>query len=440
MEITRSPAAGHDGTEGHPTFIDLFAGCGGLSLGLHQAGWQGLFAIERDPMAFETYYRNFLDQEGPYAGDIHWPSWLEQRPYDINELLDSVPLRQKLTDLRGKVTLVAGGPPCQGFSVGGARNGADVRNDLVHRMLDFIEVVRPSMVVIENVEGMARPFRSKPNGKAESVATEAVAALEALGYRAAIHHVDASRYGVPQTRRRLLIFATSVGVSDSPNLLDAMDFVRKTVLRTVGLPVDRAVTVREAIDDLNGPDSIACPDSPKFSAGTYSEAVSPYAQYMRARHHSSAPPNSHRFSVHGERIQAMYEAAHASQRRGRLRREFMLAFGTKKDKKVLLEPDMPSSTITTHPDEFIHYAIPRNVTVREMARLQSFPDDFYFYGRYTINGPRRRYDVARCSQVGNAVPPLLARVLGAALTTMLRGQAPVSTQSSVGLPTFPEVA
>jgi DNA (cytosine-5)-methyltransferase 1 len=158
---------------------------------------------------------------------------------------------------------------------------------------------------------------------------------------------------------------------------------------------------------------------------------------MREGHEPSAPPNSHRFSVHGARIQAMYEAAHNSQARGRLRRDFMLSFGTKKDKKVLLDPDLPASTITTHPDEFIHYSEPRNVTVREMARLQSFPDNFYFYGRYTINGPRRRFDVARCSQVGNAVPPLLARMIGVALGQMLMGRMPVRQD---GAPAFSEVA
>jgi DNA (cytosine-5)-methyltransferase 1 len=97
----------------------------------------------------------------------------------------------------------------------------------------------------------------------------------------------------------------------------------------------------------------------------------------------------------------------------------LLKNGTKKDKKVLLDPDAVVSTITTHPDEFIHYLHPRNITVREMARLQSFPDRFTFHGRYTIKGPRRRFDVARCSQVGNAVPPLMAEGIGLALLAMI---------------------
>ena len=116
-------------------------------------------------------------------------------------------------------------------------------------------------------------------------------------------------------------------------------------------------------------------------------------------------PDSHRMTHHGDRIIRLYQTAHANQPAGRLSKEFLLSQGTKKDKKVLTpHPSTPSSTVTTHPDEFIHYREPRNITVREMARLQSFPDDFEFRGRYTINGPRRRFDVARCSQVGNAGP------------------------------------
>jgi DNA (cytosine-5)-methyltransferase 1 len=201
---------------------------------------------------------------------------------------------------------------------------------------------------------------------------------------------------------------------------DALDVVRARELERLGLPTDRPVTVWEAIHDLDGDDRVQCPDSPKFMAGIYADAQSPYAQLMRREIPSTDLPNSHRMTHHGERIARLYETAHATQPPGRLTKAFLLEQGTKKDKKVLLDPNAPSSTITTHPDEFIHYREPRNITVREMARLQSFPDDFEFRGRYTINGPRRRYDVARCSQVGNAVPPLLGLAIGRALHELLR--------------------
>jgi DNA (cytosine-5)-methyltransferase 1 len=403
--------------------IDLFAGCGGLSLGLHQAGWRGLFAVERDPMAFETLERNLLDASSPHCAYRDWPSWVPRRACDIDELLADPDFRAHLEQLQGQIGLVAGGPPCQGFSVGGARNGRDQRNQLVERWLDFVRLVRPTLALVENVEGIARRFVSKPGDVGTPVADYIVESLEELGYDAAYAVVDASGFGVPQIRRRVIVLGVASVVAQGRRIAEqfpaAMDTIRDRHLRELGLPTGRPVTTWEAMHDLDGDERVTCPDSPKFKAGIYGEATSTYARLMRNGIPTSELPNSHRMTHHGERILALYRTAHATQPSGRLSKTFLLSQGTKKDKKVLLDPSASSSTITTHPDEFIHYREPRNVTVREMARLQSFPDDFRFYGRYTINGPRRRFDVARCSQVGNAVPPLLARAVGLALHELL---------------------
>lgn len=407
--------------------VDLFAGCGGLSLGLHRAGWNGVLAVERDPMAFETLAANLVDDGAPYAAYAKWPDWFERRATAVEELLQD-PYLPQLERLRGKVALVAGGPPCQGFSVGGARNGADSRNSMIKHMLDVVRVVSPPFVLVENVEGMAKRFVSKPGEFAHdgSVADAVVDELAMFGYDASYHIVDASRFGVPQTRRRVLIFGVLRTLALSPvdlavsHLDAALEGVRFEHLSANGLPLDRPVTAGEAIADLDGRRRIVCPDSPRFEAGTYQKACSPFARLMRRGAPTAAVPNSHRFTKHGDDILELYRLAQATQPPGRLSKQFLLECGTKKDKKVLLDPGAPSSTITTHPDEFIHYREPRNITVREMARLQSFPDDFHFHGRYTINGPRRRYDVARCSQVGNAVPPLLAEAVGRALAHLAR--------------------
>ncbi|WP_410789279.1 DNA cytosine methyltransferase [Kribbella sp. C-35] len=404
------------------TSIDLFAGCGGLSLGLHRAGWDGLFAIERDPMAFDTLHSNLVADGAPYLAYQKWPSWVDRSPHDIDAFLSEPSNRQRLLNLRGKITLVAGGPPCQGFSVGGARNGADERNHLVHRLLEFVELVQPKVTLIENVEGITRPFKSRPRDGAQvSVAAEVVEALGQLGYSAAFGIANASHFGVPQIRRRAIIVGVRSELDISPSdFFEHLEKVREQHLMTHGLPVDRPVTAAEAIADLlNQDERIECPDSPKFDSSTYIDAVGPYATEMRRGIPSGAVPDSHRYTKHGERILHLYEQAQETQPRGRLSKEFLLSMGTKKDKKVVVDPDAPVSTITTHPDEFIHYVEPRNVTVREMARLQSFPDDFRFKGRYTINGPRRKFDVARCSQVGNAVPPLFAEAVGRALKALL---------------------
>lgn len=406
-----------------PLAIDLFAGCGGLSLGLHQAGWRGLFAVERDPMAFETLERNLLDADSPHHAYADWPEWVPKKASDIDELLEDRDFRAHLEGLRGQIGLLAGGPPCQGFSVGGARNGRDHRNQLVDRWLEFVRLVRPTVAMVENVEGIARRFMSKPGDVRTPVADYIVDSLAELGYDAAYTVVDASRFGVPQIRRRVIVLGVSSAVAQGRRIAEqlpaAMDSVRERHLEELGLPTNRPVSTWEALHDLDGDERVICPDSPKFTAGVYHEATSAYARLMRNGIASSAVPNSHRMTHHGERILELYRTAHATQPPGRLSKAFLLSQGTKKDKKVLLDKDAPSSTITTHPDEFIHYREPRNVTVREMARLQSFPDDFNFHGRYTINGPRRRFDVARCSQVGNAVPPLLGRAVGLALHELL---------------------
>lgn len=403
--------------------IDLFAGCGGLSLGLHVAGWEGLFAIERDPMAFDTLRSNLVDDGAPYAAYRKWPAWLPKTQHDINALVTDSAVRRELASLRGEVDLVAGGPPCQGFSVGGARNGHDERNLLVHRQLEVVDLVRPAVTIVENVEGITRPFRARPGASEESVAEAVSAELRALGYDCTYQVIDASAFGVPQVRRRTVIAGVRADIAQpAARLFKLLAESRGAVLSKHNLP-QRTITAKEALDDLHNPGVLVpCPDSVKYSSSPYRTAHSAYAKAMRVGARTGSVPDSHRFTVHGERILDLYRTAHATQPKGRLSKEFLLANGTKKDKKVLIDPSQPVSTITTHPDEFIHYDAPRNVTVREMARLQSFPDDFRFYGRYTINGPRRRFDVARCSQVGNAVPPLLGEALGLAIAGLLDGR------------------
>ncbi len=407
----------------HPDFplrtIDLFAGCGGLTLGLHQAGHKLMFAIEKDPMAFETFEANFLNDGAAYPAGGAWPAWLERRNHDIQVLLADPAVRQHLSSLHGSVDLICGGPPCQGFSVGGIRDGKDLRNQLPYRYIDVVELVRPPFVLLENVEGMARKFVSKPGHVEIAFVEWARSRLGELGYDAHFEILDASDFGVPQIRRRVFLFGVAKELCDKSGLAAKDLFVslhrNRSLFRShLGLP-ERQITVRDAIADLDGKRHVVCPDSPKFQAGTFKTPTSEFAKLMRRGLPNTQIPNSHRFSEHTPRILEFYRKVQADKVFGRLPKAYLMAHGTKKDKKVLIDPAAPASTITTHPDEFIHFRTPRNITVREMARIQSFPDNFVFKGRYTINGPRRRHDVARCSQVGNAVPPLLAEAVGWAL-------------------------
>src|ERR1035437_3326347 len=112
-------------------YIDLFAGCGGLSLGLHNAGWKGLFAIEKNPDAFKTLEYNLILNKKHFI----WPKWLPQQALEINYVIENFP--KELKKLQRKVDLVAGGPPCQGFSMAGRRNESDQRNNLITSYINF---------------------------------------------------------------------------------------------------------------------------------------------------------------------------------------------------------------------------------------------------------------------------------------------------------------
>lgn len=400
-------------------YIDLFSGCGGLSLGLAKAGIDGIFAIEKDAMAFETLLKNQIVKDSPYFHFKKWPSWLPLENHNIKDILGNSKYIKELSELKGSIPLMVGGPPCQGFSVGGARRGNDERNDLVFDYLKMIEIISPEMVIIENVEGMARAFKSTPGAHECSVLEVVLKSLDALGYSANYFVAKALDAGVPQDRRRVITFAvykSLIGERNPANILEK-EYKRAgmQIRKSLGLPLDRPVNIGEAIDDLSGDELVSCPDSPKFESSKYLSINSNYQKAMRKGLRDGEIPNSHRFSKHGDKVLKLYMNALKTEKPGRLSKNFLVANNTKTQKKFLLGKDIYASTLTTHPDEHIHYKYPRNVSLREMARLQSFPDDYYFYGRYTLNGERRKLDVSRCAQIGNAVPVLMAHALGIAL-------------------------
>ena len=128
-----------------PIAIDLFAGCGGLSLGLNKAGWRALFAVERSADAFDTLRYNLIDKTN--ESHFIWPEWLPIKNWEINEFIETY--AEELYKLRGHIDLVAGGPPCQGFSMAGRRREDDIRNKLVLSYLDIIQKVMPKIVFFE---------------------------------------------------------------------------------------------------------------------------------------------------------------------------------------------------------------------------------------------------------------------------------------------------
>ena len=409
------------------TYIDFFAGCGGLSLGLGQAGWNGVFAIEKDPMAFASFHKNLVENGASHRHFKNWPSWLTQEPHAIEDVLENEAMIEHLKALSGNITLVAGGPPCQGFSVAGARNGNDPRNLLVFKQIEAIKILKPIFAIVENVTGFERKFVSRPiNGVdvTESVADRATREIESLGYNVGKVMINAADYGVPQVRKRVILFAVSkefAGTIDASRLLqDVLLKVGKEQRKRFHLSTDRYVNAEEAVSDLAGDETVVDPEFPNYKTCKYLPATSAYQELMRKNCPELEIPTCHRFNNHSAKVVALYSKVHREKLVGRLSKEFLYENGCHSNKRFVLDTTLPCSTLTTAPEELIHYKHPRVVTLREMARLQSFPDDFSFCGRYTLNGPARGVDVPRNAQIGNAIPPLVGRALGIALQRIMK--------------------
>lgn len=402
------------------TYIDFFSGCGGLSLGLGWANWRGIFAIEKDPMAFMTFKKNLVDEDATHRHFCEWPDWLTKEPHAIEDVLEDTATSEHFKKLAGKVTLVAGGPPCQGFSVAGARNGKDPRNLLVFKQIEAIRLLKPKFAIVENVGGFERKFVTRPTEEGSiSVAEEAICELNDAGYNVGKVIINAAEFGVPQLRQRVILFSISkeyAGEINAKRLIeDTLSKIAVEQKKELGLPIDRYVNIEEAISDLAGDEIADEPEFPGYKTCKYLPVHGIYQKLMRRNTENWEIPTSHRFNKHSQKVIALYDLAHKTQKPGRLSKEFLYENGCHSNKRFVLNLQEPCSTVTTAPEELIHYKHPRVVTLREMARIQSFPDDYTFYGRYTLNGPSRGIDVPRNAQIGNAIPPLVGRAIGMAI-------------------------
>lgn len=409
-------------------FIDLFAGCGGLSLGLMQAGLQGLFAVELDPMAFRTLEHN-LAQPSLHANGFTWPTWLPQEAMSIERLLKKH--SGELALLQSEVEVVVGGPPCQGFSFAGRRNAKDPRNELFLQYVRAVDTVRPSFVVLENVPGMKIPHAgllSQPSSRPTTSHFERLCQeLGRIGYKVEARIVDPVEYGVPQRRRRLIALGAREDIAmvlkgGVERLFQLLEESRRKQLAKLGLNVP--ISVKDAISDLetSGRMLVSCEDadSPKgFKELAYQGPRTHYQKTMNGGEWAR-PMNSMRLARHRDHIRERFTQILEDCPRGvRLDKEARARFSLRKNRIFPMAEDEPAPTITTLPDDILHYSEPRILTVRECARLQSFPDWFQFKGNFTTGGHRRKLECPRYTQVGNAVPPLLARAIGSAISLAL---------------------
>ena len=326
------------------TFIDLFAGCGGLSYGLQQAGLKCNWAIEIDENACETYRHNLGNHI--VCDDIR------------NIDLDKVPHSD----------IVVGGFPCQPFSVAGLQHGFDGKDgDLFYQCVRFIKHISPKVFMLENVSGFATL-------KKGYYLEEAIRILSSLGYHVSWKLLDCSDYSIPQVRKRIIILGNKLGLE---NLYP--------------IPTYKKVSVKEAIDDIwQNPDAFLNNEPMKHS------------QRIIERFSHVLPGET---------------ALDAMKRNP----ELGTAKITKQCYRRMIPTDPAPTVVANFVITTIHYSQHRNLTAREAARIQTFPDDFEFKGYKTRMSWQK--SLSQFEQIGNAVPPRLAELMGECIVKMLNGEA-----------------
>tara|TARA_B100001121_G_C18650679_1_gene603910 strand:+ start:164 stop:1381 length:1218 start_codon:yes stop_codon:yes gene_type:complete len=392
------------------TFIDLFAGCGGLSLGLEQAGFSPVYVNELNKDAMESYLVNRRE---------HFPYLDKYKSYDIKEAIKNQAIFEDLA--KKDIDLVCGGPPCQGFSNIGIRRSYSVEkrqlpsNHLFEDMAYFIHKVRPKVFIFENVEGLLKSKWTTSGDKGEIFHDVLTTFKKIPGYEVKHKLLHAKDYGVPQRRPRIIVIGVRDGlITSRSNSEDAVE---------AGFLPEPTGTYPNLIDVFS--DIV---DS-KFEYGgetkKYPKSIkSEFQRYLRTRPDGKILKKGdflteHKYSNHSEQVRKKFRAM--IKNNGVIPEQFR----TKKFAQRLLlkkwDKKGPTITVTSLPDDFVHYSQARSLTVREWARLQTFPDWYQFSGKRTTGGIRRAgnprdnifdRELPKYTQIGNAVPVILAREIG----------------------------
>lgn len=404
------------------TSVDLFAGCGGLTRGLEWAGFECLAFNELNHDAAESFALNF-------------PSALRLEG-DIKEAVSDGVIQNQLLPRAGgpgELDLLCGGPPCQGYSGIGHRRTHQVEkkdiptNHLFHEMIRVINGMQPKVFLFENVQGILSGRWTSEGEKGEIFRDvwDAFSSIE--GYVAQPTLLHAYGFGVPQNRPRVMIMGIRQEVADSLDLKPASFDPSQThasyhsQLRNNGgfFPTWGRSTAPDLIDVLSDLDFEGWnPDRPMHAR----EPRTSFQRKMREgleEVDGAQVLTDHQFSRHTKRVVEKFEAMHAN---GGVIPESMR---TKKFSQKVVPARWgdanPSITATSLPDDYVHYARPRTFSVREWARIQSFPDKHIFAGKRTTGGARRAgnpaegiwdREVPKYTQIGNAVPPLLGLAIG----------------------------
>ena len=456
-----------------PYAIDLFSGAGGMSEGILQAGFNILFSSDINEDVQKTYMNRheqlgYKQGENTFFyradvrelnGEIIWESIKSLKCFDINNPAPD------------RIDAIFGGPPCQGFSRAGKRDPNDPRNMLFKEYLRIIDEIDPRYVVMENVEGFNDTKLTDFVANDEEIYKGEYFVKEILikEFRKMKYNVlqpkvlDASDYGVPQRRKRAIFIAYKEGerepkypdkTHEGENKVTVLDAIGDLIIdKDIKLKVNKSLTeyqkdsIRGRTNKLN--------DKPIKEENPLNREISKHSEIIKQRFslfREGEDSNSLKNRVLNEGInlngkdelvkecveklnklrQEKLEKNKPIDReiltekelisifnKGQADNEMVEALLTKKSLRTRLNRLKPSNTVVTLPDDYISPFEDRMFSVREMARLQSFDDSFVFLGKRTTGGKRRRVEVPQYSQVGNAVPPLLAKAIAEEIVKVL---------------------
>ncbi|MBT1688106.1 DNA cytosine methyltransferase [Dawidia soli] len=354
------------------TFIDLFSGCGGFSLGAHLAGFHNALSVDIDPILTSSYRLNFPTSNLQIA--------------DLKQVED---IRVMMKNPPAKPDLLIGGPPCQGFSHMGKRDAEDPRNELIWHFFRHVRKATPNVFIMENVDGLATSEYGR------KIVEEAILQLPSYYKTSGIINVNAADFGAATARPRVLIVGFDSRYVDDPRLEEKIK------------PVKKRTTVWDAISDLPGPVNTAEVNEFVWTKYTYRGDISKYAKALRV-----APLKNLGWSQAVDRFNAgQITGLNATTHTSDVKDRFKLT------KQGEVEPisryfklswDLPSRTIRagTGRDKGgfqaarpIHPSQSRVITIREAARIQGFPDWFVFH-------PTKWHSFR---MIGNSVSPVMAK-------------------------------
>lgn len=369
--------------------VDLFCGAGGLSLGFTQEGFTTALANDIEQCCVDTYAHNHPETPRDHIilGDIR------EVVNRLEELLQ-----------RKHIDIVVGGPPCQGFSMANRQRLIDdPRNLLYKNYVEIVKRVKPSFFVMENVKGML------------SVAEQVKEDFRNIGYEVECHVLNAKDYGVPQNRERLIYIGNRLGI-DNKKIFDEIFELTKTIPNHVlsdalfGLRPLQASRVKNSTEQGTNESGYIIDENPFTVVNDYIAYINQGKTFPLVFNHKARYNNDRDIEIFGR----MFQGDRSDDPKIADIMPYARRNGIFKDKYFKLEATKVCKTITAHMkfdcNMYIHPTQARGLTPREAARVQSYPDDYFFRGAYT-----KTY-----MQIGNSVPPLLGRAIASVIKKYLK--------------------